>query len=206
HRPEIDEDVAATDEVQAGEGRVLSQVLFGEDAHGPDGLAHLVAAGHLAEKAPQPVRGNVRGNGFRIDAQAGLVNHPVFDIGGEDLDLDVADHVPQEFQEADGQGVGLLPAGAAWYPDADGLILDPVPQDFREDDFLQELKGLRLPEETGDIDQDVFVEVLNFVRMLPQIFYIVLDLFHLLQYHTPVEAPFDGALLVMGKIEAGARL
>ena len=39
HRGEVDQHVAATDQVQVGEGRVRRHVLLGEDAHISDRLA-----------------------------------------------------------------------------------------------------------------------------------------------------------------------
>src|SRR4029079_2956902 len=43
-RPEVDEDVAATDEIQLREGRILREVLAREDADVSYGLRDLIAA------------------------------------------------------------------------------------------------------------------------------------------------------------------
>src|SRR5688500_11011601 len=56
---EVNEDVAATDEIEAREWRVAGEVVAGEDAHLADGFADLVVAAHFGEEAPQAFRGNV---------------------------------------------------------------------------------------------------------------------------------------------------
>src|SRR5512133_685180 len=55
-RLEVDQDVSATDEVHAREGRIVDEILPGEDHHFPQRLADPVPALLLHEKAPQTLR------------------------------------------------------------------------------------------------------------------------------------------------------
>ena len=56
---QVDEQVTAGDEVQLGEGRVLDDVLQGEDGHLANLLADAVHVVVVGEIALQSLRGNV---------------------------------------------------------------------------------------------------------------------------------------------------
>jgi hypothetical protein len=73
-RFQIDQQVAAADQVHLRERRIDQQVLLGKDAHIAHVLVDAVAALHLHKKAAQPFRGNVALNIFRINAVARLVD------------------------------------------------------------------------------------------------------------------------------------
>ena len=53
HKPQINQQIAATDQVQFGEGRVLGYVVLGKNAHIADGFADLVSLLDFREKATQ---------------------------------------------------------------------------------------------------------------------------------------------------------
>src|ERR1700686_3489371 len=66
-RTEIDEKVAATDEIEAREWRIPGDVLFGKNADLANGLRHLVAFVHACEKAFEASGGDIGEGGLRID-------------------------------------------------------------------------------------------------------------------------------------------
>ena len=86
-RFQVDQHVAAADEVEVRERRVGRHVLPGEDAHVPDALLHPEAAARPLEEAPQPLRRDFGLDGVRIEPGACPVERRlVREVGGEDLD------------------------------------------------------------------------------------------------------------------------
>ncbi len=65
-RLQIDEQVAATDQVHAREGRIGDEVLPREDDHLAQRLADTVAAFFLDEEPPQPLRRDVIGEALGV--------------------------------------------------------------------------------------------------------------------------------------------
>ena len=74
----IDQQVAATDQVEFGERRVFDHVLLGKDQHVADAFVDAVGAAVrlLGEKARQPFRRDVGGDAGGIEAGAGLWRWP----------------------------------------------------------------------------------------------------------------------------------
>ena len=89
-RAQVDEQIAAGDEVEAGERRVGQQALTGEH-HRLTQFAHdLIAVVLFGEEASEPRRRHVGLDQFRIDAIAGERHAVRVDVGGEHLQLDIA--------------------------------------------------------------------------------------------------------------------
>ena len=80
----IDQEVAAADQIEFGEGRVFDHILPGKDHHVADAFVDAVgAAVRLSrEKARQPFRRDVGD-----DAGPGRGNHLAVNVGSEDLHL-----------------------------------------------------------------------------------------------------------------------
>ena len=85
HASQVDQHVAATDQIQLRKRRIVDQIVPGEDAHLTQVPAHLVAAFDLCEIAVQACLGEVCRNVLRVPAAAGLFDGRQADIGGEDL-------------------------------------------------------------------------------------------------------------------------
>src|SRR5438045_5298474 len=83
--PEINEDVAAANQVHVGERRVREHVLPGEDAHIPNDFVDLVIAVVLDKKPAEPFRGNVDLGVLRVNARPGLVQGSLADGGGDNV-------------------------------------------------------------------------------------------------------------------------
>jgi len=82
---EVDQQVAATDQVQLGERRVADQVLGGEHHRLAHRLVDTVALLLVGEEALQARRCEVRRDALRIDPGAGLLQGVEVDVGGEYL-------------------------------------------------------------------------------------------------------------------------
>ena len=83
---EIDQHVAATDEVQLREGRVLRHVLPGEDTEIANALLNLVLPLGLHEVEPQSFGRNVVRDAVEIDARPRDADRPLRDVRRENLD------------------------------------------------------------------------------------------------------------------------
>ncbi len=85
--PHVDEKVAATEQIDPGEGRVLDHVLFGKDQHVADALIDPVGAafGLGGEETGQPLGADIGGDAGRIEPGAGRGYRLAVDIGGKDL-------------------------------------------------------------------------------------------------------------------------
>src|ERR1017187_8911159 len=97
-RPQVDEHVAATDEVELREGRILYHVLLGKNTHFAHALADLKVGIHFRKEMPQTIRGNVLDDARRIDAVARLLYRDFADIGAEDLNAALMPFFFQELQ------------------------------------------------------------------------------------------------------------
>ena len=84
-RGEIDQQVAAAQNIQLGKGRVQDEALRGKDHHFPDLRAHPVAVFNFGKEPLEPLRRYVGGNILRINALAGLVNRILVQVGGKDV-------------------------------------------------------------------------------------------------------------------------
>src|SRR5690349_12227032 len=82
---EVDEQIAATDEVHARERRVGDKVLAGENDHLAQRLDDAIATLLLYEKAAQTLRRNVLDEGFGVKTVARFVQQVIVEVSGEHL-------------------------------------------------------------------------------------------------------------------------
>ena len=100
---EVDEEVAAGDEVQLGEGRVLNDILHGEDGHLADLLADAIHAVAASEVAFQAGPADIAGDAFRVVAITGGLDGFAVQVGAEDLHLAVALRALHGLAQQDGE-------------------------------------------------------------------------------------------------------
>jgi hypothetical protein len=151
---EIDQQVATTDEIHPGEGRILHQILLGEDQeiahHLLNAVAHL---GGLREEARQPRRRDLGRDAFRIETGAGLRDGARINVGREELHLVGLFEGFQMLAQQDSDGIRLFPGGAAADPDPQGRARRLDGKQTRNDLLLQGGEGIGIAEEIGDPDQ-----------------------------------------------------
>ena len=202
---QVDQQVAATDQVQLGEGRILDHVLLGENQHVAnvffDAKDAVIRLGR--EEARQPLRRKVGGDGGRIDAGAGRGNGVAVDVRGKHLHIEVLFHRLLAFGQEDGQGIGLLSGGAPRGPDTDGGIRRLAGEEFGDDLFLQRLEGFGIAEETGHADQHVTEQGVHFIGRLVDEFDVTLHGFDLVHGHAPLNTALDGGGFVLRKVVPG---
>ena len=204
-RAQIDEQVAATDQVEFGERRVFQHVLLGKHQHVADAFVNAIGAtvGLDGEKSRQPFRREVCGDAGRVQAGARGGDGPAVDVGCEELHRVVLLERVHALLQEDGDGIGLLSGGAAGRPDAHhgagGLVVEEPGNDL----FLKHLAGFRIAEEIGHADQQVAKQRLHLRRRLLQIPDITVDRVDLVDRHAPFDAAVDRARLVLRKVMTG---
>lgn len=120
-RLKIDHQVAATQQVEAGEWRILDDVLHGKHDHLADFLLHLVARVVLGEEASQPLRRDILRDVGRVAAGAGAGDGLVVEVRGVDLYIEVVVGIVHVLAQQHGDRVGFLAGGAARHPGAEDV-------------------------------------------------------------------------------------
>src|SRR2546427_9406720 len=200
---EVDEHVAAYDEVHLREGRVRGQVVLREDAELAHRLADLILAIQLHEEAPQPRRRDIELDILRIDPGARLRDRDVTDDGSEQLDRDGASLVAKVLDQLDGQRVGFLSRRTARRPDADRRVRWPLLDDGRKDAPLQDPERVRIPEKPGHVHEQVVVQRLHLGGVLLEVAAVALDRTDAVNQHAPGDAASDRRLPIQRGIDAG---
>ena len=204
-RGQVDQQVPAAQNIQLGKGRVHDEVLRREDHRLPDLFAHPVAVFFFGKEPAQPLRRHVCGDIVRKDALAGLVNGVPVQVGGKDLQgkaplgLDLL----QRLLEHDGQGIGLLPGGAAGHPRPQGLAGRPAGDERRDGLFAQMLPGGGIAEEARHADQQLLEEQIQLLGVFLQVPDIVGNLGNLVDAHATLDPAVEGIPLVQGEVVAG---
>ncbi len=201
-RLEIDEQVAAADQVHAREWRVADEVLPREYDHFAQRLVDAIAALLLDEESPQPLRRDILREGLRIQPVARLVQERIVQVGGEHLELAHPGSFVHRFHERHGYRIRFLARGAAERPDAQRFVA-ALRKQLGKHLPLEYLEGLRVAEKTRDADKHIGVERIQFLRVAAQRLRVAIRRILFLQHHAPGNAALDGRRLVKGKIDAG---
>ena len=151
---QVDQQIAAGHQIQAGERGVVNQILPGKHHAFAHRLADPVAMVFAGKVAPQPVLGHIASNAFGVDRRAPNGQRPLVHIGGEDLQIQRPTHSRGAFHNGDGDAVSLLACGAAGHPHADRLVIRLLQQPL-DHLLFQGLEVVRLAEELGDPDQQI---------------------------------------------------
>ena len=201
----VDQHVAATDEVELGERRVLDHVVLGEHQHVANAFVNAVAAAVRlgGEKAGQARGRNVAGNAGRVQAGPRHRNGLVVDVGGENLHPEMGLELLHALLQQNRNGVGLDPGGAAGGPDAHHGAGRFAAEQLGDDLRLQRVKGLGVAEKVGHANQQVTKQGLHLGRVLLQVLDVAFHGVELLHRHAPLNAAVNGAGLVQRKIMAG---
>src|ERR1700682_5487008 len=110
---QINQHVTAANEIEFRKWRVFKNILLGENAQVADGFVNLVETVCLAEKSPQAFRRNVDFDILEVNARARSLQGRVADVRPKHLDGNVVGFVSEKLQQAHGQGVHFLSAGAS---------------------------------------------------------------------------------------------
>jgi hypothetical protein len=203
HRLKIDEQVAAAQQVDVGEGRILDNVVACEYHQFADVAPDLEVVRPAVEIPGEQFGGKVRGDAFGVFAGAGPLQCVAVDVGGENFDVHVPSQLHQALPDDDCQGIGLLPGGATGHPDPQ-LSFIRVLQQSRKPVFPDFVKGLGVSEKTGDADEQLPVEGRHLTRVGFQVGDIFPQAVDLVDRHAALDAPYHGAGFVEGEIHRGS--
>ncbi len=110
---QVDQEIAAGNQVQPGEGRVGQKVVGREDHKLAQLLPDPVAAMFLLEEPLQPLRTYVRRDFSRVEALARLFQRPAVKVSSEHLDAGRGFLSFRLFHQQHRQAVRFFPGGAA---------------------------------------------------------------------------------------------
>src|SRR5258707_2486056 len=85
NRPEVDQHVTATDDVDPRKRRILKKVLSSENTDIADRFINSIATFHFNEKASQPLRRDIGRDTLRVGPCAGFLNASLAEVCAEKL-------------------------------------------------------------------------------------------------------------------------
>src|SRR5262245_8223889 len=152
---EIDEKIAAGDQVHARKRRIAHHAMRREHAQVADRLLDDVAGAFGGEEALQPLLGNALQQGIGIAARASHRQRRLVDIGGEELDFHARAALLGLLAQHNRERIDLFAGGAARHPYADGVRGTFAFEQARHHHLLQRLERLGVAEKISDADQQV---------------------------------------------------
>ena len=199
---EIHQRVAAEDQVQVRDGRVVAYVVPAEDhrvAHvAPQGVGIARLLEIFLEQRRRDRRDGLRGEGRAPRRAEGFLVH----VRGVDFDAVVEFRLAQRLGQHHRERVRLLSGGAAGAPRADALRRLAGRQDLRDDFRAQEIPRRRVPEEGRDVDQDGVEEQREFLRVRVEVVAVLAQTLDPRVRHPLADPPIEAGPLVAGEIEA----
>src|SRR5258708_24170466 len=203
-RTEVDQKVAASDQIHFRKGRILEKIVLREDAHVPHQLADLEAAINLDEEALPSRHGDSFDGRFLIDAFASPLHCRFAQVRSEDLQGRL-DALAGAFEDGHGQRIHFFACGATRRPDAQGIARLSSPQEPREYRSLEGVEDFLFAKESGDVDQDVLRQRLQLDRVLDGAGDVLVYLFDPPDGHAALNAAYDGTAPVSRKIHTCRR-
>ena len=202
---EVNEEVAAADEVEFGERRVFDDVVLGEDEHVADAFVQAVDAAVRigGEKAGEAFGGDIGRNARGINPRAGGGDGAAVDIRGKKLDRVAAFERLHAFGEEDGQGVSFLAGRAADDPEAERGAGRAIFEEPDHDLFFHHGESLGVAEEAGHIDEQIAEEGFHLFGAFREVGDVVIELIDLVEGHAALDATVDRARFVEREVVAG---
>ena len=203
-RLEVDQQVAAGDEVQARERRVADEVLAREHHHFAQRLGDAVAAGLFDEETLQPLGREVLRQGLGVQAVACFLEQRLVQVGRKHLQLACVRRIFGNLHKRHRDRVGLLAGRAAQHPGPHRLFARHRLQRGQHL-VLNQVEGLGVAEEAGDADQRVGVQRVQLlgaaVVVSAQRLRVLRRALVLAQHHAARDAALDGARLVEREVD-----
>ncbi len=198
---EVDEEVAARDQIHPRERRISEQIVRREDAGVAELLDDRGRAALLGEEAPEPLRAHLARR-RRVASEPGRRERRGVDVGGEDLEPRRDVRAVRLLQHQHGVGVRLLARRAGGHPEA-RAARRIAGEELREDGGLQQREHLRVAEELGDVDGEVVEQAADLVGVPLELGRVLAHRAQALRRHPAEEAAKDGAPLVAAEVLAG---
>ena len=196
-RIQVNQEIAAGDEILPGKRRIGRQVVRGEDDPGPDVLHDLAATVTADKESLHPLGGDMAGDRlFRIGAGPGGREGVRIVVRGEDLKADLLAGGLDPLGQQDRQAVGFLARRAAWNPDPDFRPRRGLFDQGSDDLGVEYLPGFGLAEEFGHADQQVFLQQAGFLGIFLHEAGVFSERLDLVQGHPSLNPPLQRVGLV----------
>lgn len=206
HRLEIDEHIAAADEIELSEGGIGKHVVRRKDDHLADLFGDVVLVVFLDEVLGKPLGRDVFGNALRENAFARFFDGLCVDVGCKDLYFALAAELFLEFLKKDRDRIGFFARRAPCRPDAHRFVCLAVAQNARQSGLLEFFKVLAVAEKARHADQNILDEKLGFAAVF---FQKLREAFHvgaLGDNHAALDAAQHRVALVVGEVDAAQSL
>ena len=152
---EVDQEVAARDEIEPQERRIPDHAVLLEQHELPDAVAHAVARPLVDEEAVEAIGADVGRDRLRVSSLTGDGERMAVEIGGDDLDPRLDPPPRRLLEQQDREAVRLLAGGAAGHPDADGVAQVGRVEEGPDGTLRQRFERMRVAEEHGDGDEEI---------------------------------------------------
>ena len=204
---QVNEHVAAGDDVDARKRRVAQQILGRENDLLANVLRNLPACFDLVEELFQPLCRYMDTDALGVDAGACVADDGIGGVGGENLHLEPLALGLRRLLDEHGEAVRLLARAAACNPAANHFAVQPLGDERAYDPFAERFPYRWVAEKTGHVDQQVLQERIQFLRIVAQQLEVVLHRGHARQRHSAPHTAQDGRSLVGAQIvrRAGAQ-
>jgi hypothetical protein len=201
-RLEVDQEIAARDQVHLGEGRVADQIVRGEHDALAQGLRDLVPVRLGGEEPSQPSIADAGHLHLVVHPRAGQLERGLVNVGRQDLDLEGAAARRQALVEEHGDRIRFLAGRAAGHPDPDVLVGVGAIDQLRDDPMLERLEGFLVAKEASDADQEVLVERAELARIAADLLDIGVDVERPVERQAALDSARDRAGLVVREVDA----
>ncbi len=200
---QVDQEIPAGDEIDAGEGRVVQHVLDREDHEVSQLLPDAIEPILSDEKLGEPRGADVRRDALGIAPRASDLDRRRVEVRGEQLDFQVLLQLAQGLEQEDDQRIGLLTRRTARDPDPQQGTVFAFREKFGKRG-PERPEGFRIAEEAADADQPVVPEGIDLDVALLQVARVLLQAANAVEVHPPRDTPSQCRVLVLGEVAAAA--
>ena len=199
---EIDQHVAADDQVGADIGRIVERIVVGEDDLALQGGRDVDAGPvHRHELGREELLGDGRQGRGGEHPLAGRLQRAVVHIGGDDLEVALDLGVLAIALEEEREGIGLFAGRTAERPDLHRFGDVALREDARQDFAFQVAPGGRVAEEGRGADEEVLRQARDLVGVVVDQLEVVLEALAARDVDAPRRPPLQRALLVAREVD-----
>ena len=204
-RFQVDQHVAAADQIEPRERRVLQEILGREGDRVAERLPGLVAVVLDIEEPLEPVSVDVARDAGRVEARPGGRQQVIRDVGREDPDVERLAGLLRALGDQHRERIGFFAGGAAGDPNADRRVRVALPHQRRDHFLVEALPCLGIAEKAAHADREISGQRIRFFRFGAQPLQIGAELLDLVQPHPAMRPPQQRPPPVGSEVEIGMR-